>query len=55
MRDLTQGSIPRHLLHLAWPMAAGMVFQTLYYLIDLWFVARLGDAAVAGVSSAGTV
>jgi putative MATE family efflux protein len=36
-------------------MAAGMVFQTLYYLIDLWFVAKLGDAAVAGVSSAGTV
>ncbi len=32
-----------------------MVLQTLYYLIDLWFVAKLGDAAVAGVSSAGAV
>ena len=32
-----------------------MVLQTLYYLIDLWFVAKLGDAAVAGVGSAGTL
>lgn len=37
------------------PMALGMIFQTLYYLVDLWFVTRLGDAAVAGVSSAGNV
>jgi putative MATE family efflux protein len=55
MHDLTTGSIPRHLLRLAAPMAAGMLLQTLYYLVDLWFVAKLGDAAVAGVSSAGTV
>ncbi|MFN0181589.1 MAG: MATE family efflux transporter [Gemmatimonadales bacterium] len=53
MKDLTQGSIPRHLLELAAPLAAGMVFQTLYYLVDLYFVARLGDAAIAGVSAAG--
>ncbi|MBK8248905.1 MAG: MATE family efflux transporter [Gemmatimonadetes bacterium] len=55
MHDLTSGSIPRHILRLAAPMAIGMVLQTLYYLIDLWFVAKLGDAAVAGVASAGTV
>jgi len=55
MRDLTTGSIPRHLIRLALPMAFGMIFQTLYYLVDLWFVTRLGDAAVAGVSSAGNV
>lgn len=55
MRDLTTGSIPKHLVRLALPMAFGMVFQTLYYLVDLWFVTRLGDAAVAGVSSAGNV
>lgn len=36
-------------------MAAGMIFQTLYYLVDLYFVAKLGDAAVAGVSAAGNV
>jgi putative MATE family efflux protein len=55
MTDLTQGSVPRHLVRLAVPMAAGMVFQTLYYLVDLYFVARLGDAAIAGVGAAGNV
>ena len=55
MRDLTQGSIPGHLIRLSLPMMFGMLFQTAYYLVDLWFVARLGDAAVAGVSAAGNV
>ena len=55
MTDLTTGSIPRHLVRLAVPMAAGMVFQTLYYLVDLYFVAQLGDAAIAGVGAAGNV
>ena len=55
MKDLTSGSIPGHIVRLALPMAAGMIFQTMYYLVDLYFVARLGDAAVAGVSSAGNV
>jgi putative MATE family efflux protein len=55
VNDLTTGSIPRHIIRLAVPMALGMIFQTLYYLVDLYFVARLGDAAVAGVSAAGNV
>jgi putative MATE family efflux protein len=55
MKDLTRGSIPRHLITLALPMAASMIFQTLYYFVDLYFVAQLGDAAVAGVSAAGTL
>jgi putative MATE family efflux protein len=55
VHDLTQGSIPRHILRLAAPLALGMVFQTLYYLVDLYFVARLGDVAIAGVSAAGNL
>ncbi|MBM0107218.1 MATE family efflux transporter [Steroidobacter sp. S1-65] len=55
MKDLTQGSIAGHLISLAVPTAAGMLFQTLYYFVDLYFVAALGDAAVAGVSAAGNV
>lgn len=55
MRDLTTGSIPKHIVRLALPMAFGMIFQTAYYLVDLWFVARLGDAALAGVGAAGNV
>ncbi len=55
MRDMTEGSIPKHLLRLAAPIAAGMMFQTLYYLVDLYFVSRLGEAAIAGVSTAGNL
>jgi putative MATE family efflux protein len=55
MHDLTQGSIPRHIVRMAVPMAIGMVFQTMYYLVDLYFVGKLGDAALAGVSAAGNV
>lgn len=55
MKDLTHGSIARHLFAMAIPMAIGMFIQTLYYLVDLYFVARLGDTAIAGVSSAGNV
>ncbi len=55
MKDLTQGPITGHLVRMAIPMAIGMVFQTLYYLVDLYFVARIGDTAIAGVSSAGNL
>lgn len=54
MRDLTQGPIPGHLVAMAVPIAVGMLAQTLYFLIDLYFVARLGDASLAGVGAAGT-
>jgi putative MATE family efflux protein len=55
MRDLTQGSVTSTLVALSVPTAAGMLFQTLYLLVDLYFVASLGDAAVAGVGAAGTL
>lgn len=55
MKDLTQGSVVRNILAMAGPMAAGMIFQTLYFLVDLYFVAELGDTAVAGVGAAGTL
>lgn len=55
MKDLTQGPISRHIVNMAMPIAFGMIFQTLYYLVDLYFVARLGDAAIAGVGAAGNV
>ncbi len=53
MRDLTQGPITSHLLAMAGPIAAGMLAQTLYFLVDLYFVAQLGDTALAGVGAAG--
>ena len=53
MKDLTSSSIAKNILQMALPIAAGMFFQTLYFLIDLYFVAGLGDAAIAGVGAAG--
>lgn len=55
MKDLTDGPIARNILQMAVPIAAGMFFQTLYILIDLYFVAGLGDAAIAGVGTAGNI
>lgn len=55
MRDLTQGNVSRTILAMAIPVAAGMIFQTLYLLVDLYFVAAIGDDAVAGVGAAGTL
>ena len=55
MHDLTKGPITPHIIRLATPIAAGMIFQTLYYLVDLYFVARLGGTAIAGVSAAGNI
>ncbi len=43
----------RQLVAMAIPIAAGMALQTLYFIVDLYFVAQLGDAAIAGVSAAG--
>ena len=55
MKDLTEGPIAGHIVQMAVPMAVGMLIQTLYFLVDLYFVAQLGDSAIAGVSVGGTV
>ena len=55
MQDLTSGSITRHLLKTTSFMLVTMIFQTLYFLIDLYWVGRLGTAAIAGVAIAGNL
>jgi putative MATE family efflux protein len=55
MKDLTRGPVFGSLAALAAPVAAGLLLQTLYYVVDLYFVAALGDAPLAGVSAAGNV
>ena len=55
MQDMTEGPIPGHIMRMAVPIAVGMIFQTLYVLVDLYFVAQIGDAAIAGVGAAGNV
>jgi putative MATE family efflux protein len=53
MKDLTRGSIVSHILTMAPPIVAGMVTIMICQLVDLYFVAGLGEAAVAGVAAAG--
>jgi putative MATE family efflux protein len=55
VQDLTTGSVSRHLLKTTSFMLVTMVFQTLYFLIDLYWVGRLGKEAVAAVGVAGNL
>ena len=55
MKDLTQGSITRHILSMAAPVALSAVTQTAYQLVSLYYVAGLGAAATAGVNAAANV
>src|SRR5918998_4958487 len=55
MQDLTTGPVTRHLLKTTSFMLAMMVFQTLYFLVDLYWVGRLGTEAVAAVGIAGNL
>ena len=55
MQDLTTGSVSSHLVKTASFMLVTMVFQTLYFLVDLYWVGRLGKEAVAAVGVAGNL
>src|SRR6188508_3337427 len=55
MQDLTTGPVTRHLLKTTSFMLVTMLFQTLYVLIDLYWVGRLGKEAVAAVGVAGNL
>ena len=55
MQDLTTGSVSAHLLKTASFMLVTMVFQTLYFLVDLYWVGSIGKEAVAGVGVAGNL
>jgi putative MATE family efflux protein len=55
MNDMTSGPITRHLVKTASFMLVTMIFQTLYFLVDLYWVGRLGTSAVAAVGIAGNL
>ena len=55
MQDLTKGPILGHLLKTTSFMLVTMLFQTLYFLVDLFWVGRLGKEAVAAVGIAGNL
>ncbi len=51
--DLTEGPILKTLLRLAVPVTVSMVMFTIYLMVDLYFVGRLGPQAVAALSISG--
>lgn len=53
MKDMTQGSVVKHLLHMSAFLAVSMLIQTLYLLADLYWVGRLGKEAIAAVGVSG--
>jgi putative MATE family efflux protein len=55
VQDLTTGSLTGHLLKTTSFMLVSMVFQTLYVLVDLYWVGRLGTDAVAAVGLSGNL
>jgi putative MATE family efflux protein len=55
MKDLTQGSVTKHLLHMSAFMAVSMVVQTFYLVLDMYWVGHLGKEAIAGVGVAGNL
>jgi Na+-driven multidrug efflux pump len=55
MKDLTQGSVTGHLLHMSAFLAMSVVVQTLYLLADLYWVGHLGKEAIAAVGVAGNI
>jgi putative MATE family efflux protein len=55
VQDLTTGSLTGHLLRTTSFMLVSMIFQTLYVLVDLYWVGRLGTEAVAAVGLSGNM
>jgi len=54
-RHLTEGSISRNLWYLAVPMMATNALQTLFNIVDMFFVGRIGPDAIAAVAVAGVI
>jgi len=55
MQDLTTGPVSRHLLRTTAMMLVGMVMQTLYVLVDLYWVGHLGTEAIAAAGVGGNL
>ena len=47
--DLSQGSISRHILRMAPPMAVAFMAMMIFNIADTWFVSRLGDIPLAAM------
>ncbi len=55
IKDLTQGSIVKNLVTISWPMTIAQTLMSLGPTIDMIWVGKLGDAAVAAVGVSGVI
>lgn len=53
--DLTQGPLPGHFRRIAVPAALGMLFSTLYNVVDVWYAGKLSTDAQAGLAISATI
>jgi putative MATE family efflux protein len=54
-KELLDGSISKNLLNMSIPTMLGFLFQSIYDLIDIAWLGRISDSAVAGVTIFATV
>jgi putative MATE family efflux protein len=55
MKDMTEGSVTKHLLQMSAFLFVSMLAQTLYLLADLYWVGSLGKEAIAAVGLSSTL
>ncbi len=55
IRILTHGSVDRAIVRLALPSIGGLAFTMLFNLVDVFFVGRLGPAALAALAALAAV
>ena len=53
--DLTSGNISKTIWKLALPMMIGNLFQTLFNVVDMIYVGKLGSSSIAAVAMSGTI
>ena len=54
--DMTEGSIPRHIINFAFPLLIGNIFQQLYNTVDTWVVGNyVSNEAFSAVGTVGPI
>ena len=49
-RDLTDGSVTKNIIHLAWPMAVAFLLQVSLNIVDTVFIGWYSDLALTAIS-----